>query len=382
MPVSRVYWGHAFQLDDWGAFEPANANGTEGDAIDADPNFEIFPWTDDNVAPYATLFKPVGGNGNATDIFSSSSAGPARPIRQPEARKWILARQNAILANDDQTAPNANSKTVYLGSLQTARSVFLNDPAAGLCPQLRDGRVDAAATTLRDIRDRLIALTDGEPIDEIRPEQRRVILDELLYYPRAETYAPSAHRVDQALGNHIINAGCSAIKIEWTYKPGVAARGVRCNTDFPYRGYTPPVDNNDLERDTVWFGMDELGVDLAPDVRTRPLIVVANDYGTLDLGLETIDPDNIENFYTINVNGQQVQVYEAVFGFNQTQPFADGTGSPSSRGCVPNDVNHDFAYTPWPTALRVTMTLHDAETRLEAGREVQFVLPLPRGGGL
>ena len=31
-----------------------------------------------------------------------------------------------------------------------------------------------------------------------------------------------------------------------------------------------------------------------------------------------------------------------------------------------------------PTALRITMTLHDPAGRLEAGREVQFIIDLPR----
>ena len=35
------------------------------------------------------------------------------------------------------------------------------------------------------------------------------------------------------------------------------------------------------------------------------------------------------------------------------------------------------AYTPWPTSIRITMTLHDPDLRLERGREVQFVINLP-----
>lgn len=36
------------------------------------------------------------------------------------------------------------------------------------------------------------------------------------------------------------------------------------------------------------------------------------------------------------------------------------------------------SYTPWPSAIRVTMTLHDAGRQLEGGRQYQFTVPLPR----
>ncbi len=39
--------------------------------------------------------------------------------------------------------------------------------------------------------------------------------------------------------------------------------------------------------------------------------------------------------------------------------------------------NVDLGYTPWPSAIRITMTVHDTDTRLESGRELQFVIELP-----
>ena len=63
-----------------------------------------------------------------------------------------------------------------------------------------------------------------------------------------------------------------------------------------------------------------------------------------------------------------IDIYEAIFGYNQDTPIDPATGLP--------DV--DLAYTPWPSAIRITMTLHDTATRLEAGREIQFVINLPR----
>ena len=62
-------------------------------------------------------------------------------------------------------------------------------------------------------------------------------------------------------------------------------------------------------------------------------------------------------------------VYEAFFGLNQTNPL-DATGVP----------HVDMGYTPWPSAIRVTLTLHDTGLRLESGRDVEFVINLPETG--
>ncbi len=64
-------------------------------------------------------------------------------------------------------------------------------------------------------------------------------------------------------------------------------------------------------------------------------------------------------------------VYEAIFGYNQNLPL-DVHGAPWINSSV------TVAYTPWPTAIRITMTLHDADNRLEIGRVIQFVIDLPR----
>jgi hypothetical protein len=48
-----------------------------------------------------------------------------------------------------------------------------------------------------------------------------------------------------------------------------------------------------------------------------------------------------------------VYVYQAVFGY-------------------------DKKLTPWPSALRITMTVHDPRNRIQQGREVQFILNLPK----
>jgi len=74
-----------------------------------------------------------------------------------------------------------------------------------------------------------------------------------------------------------------------------------------------------------------------------------------------------------------VYVYTAVFGFNNEHPtetvtVTDSTGFTSTHTVLRDD------YTPWPSALRFTMRLHDAGGKLVEGRPYQFVVDLPRRG--
>lgn len=75
--------------------------------------------------------------------------------------------------------------------------------------------------------------------------------------------------------------------------------------------------------------------------------------------------------------GVPVYVYTAVFGFNNENPtetvtITDNTGFTTTRTVLRDD------YTPWPSALRFTMRLHDAGGKLAEGRLYQFVIDLPR----
>jgi hypothetical protein len=121
-----------------------------------------------------------------------------------------------------------------------------------------------------------------------------------------------------------------------------------------------------------------------------------------------------------------VRVYTAVFGFNATDAYSVGTedrfqaflnlldlnkdgklassealvqGSPISASDFSRwDVNgngvltrteYDGAnavrvlrddFTPWPSQLRITATIHDPRLTLDRGREIQFVIDVPNRG--
>ncbi|MEC8734792.1 MAG: prepilin-type N-terminal cleavage/methylation domain-containing protein [Planctomycetota bacterium] len=90
--------------------------------------------------------------------------------------------------------------------------------------------------------------------------------------------------------------------------------------------------------------------------------------------------------------GARIRRYGAVFGFNQKggilrklngEPFTYQDGLPvfgdEEFQLTPGGDGRVFTtYTPWPSAVRVSMRLHDSNDRLSGARDVQFVIPVPR----
>ena len=88
----------------------------------------------------------------------------------------------------------------------------------------------------------------------------------------------------------------------------------------------------------------------------------------------------------------QVRRYGAVFGFNQKggilrklngDPFTYQDGLPvfgdEEFQLTPGGEGSVFTtYTPWPSAVRISLRLHDSNDRLSGARDVQFVIPIPR----
>lgn len=357
-----VYYGHAFQIPDARPIDQGSIN--QGFAYDAHPNDVVTPWTSGAIDMVRTNFQTGGGGG--TGFYSFSAAG-SHPLLQPGARQWLLVRQPVIFGDDDSQAANQNSKTVLASELRTARSLLYTDPLAGLCPQIRDGRVDGAATELPEIRRRIQMA--GAWLGATG--QRQTILDDVVIYPRAERVAPSTHRVDQALTNAVIASACSSFRIDWTYDLGTGAATNADGTSYlgvSNDGVTggASVDLYEPGNEIRWFGYPD------PD---RGVFPYSYDQwpDTWDGGAETIFIDNIEDYVQ---SSNWVEQYNYVFGFNQSRPFIHPiTGLPDELYGLP-DV--DAAYTPWPNALRVTMRLHDRNAKLEGGREIQFIVRLPK----
>lgn len=333
--ASRVYYGHAFQLPQGRGFGEVANNRAH------DPGENVLPWESRNVDMVTTVFQM--GGGSSTQNFVSSPAGSLF-ITQPPATEWLLARQGVALLDDDIQAPNTDAKTVYLGNNLTARSLFLYDPRPpGFNSyELRNGRVEGAASQLEDVRAVILSAGDWDP------DQRNVIRNELLYYPRAERIAPGMHRVDQALTNAVIGSACSSFTVEWTYENRVGE--VLFEDGSVYLAGV----EIDPDREQPWFGLRD------PERGVYPY-----DAKVWWNAAQTIAEANLEQYDAPGT--EPVEIYEAFFGYNQSYPL-DVDGDPSA----------DLGYTPWPSAIRITMTLHDSESKLPNGKVFQFVINLPR----
>jgi hypothetical protein len=192
----------------------------------------------------------------------------------------------------------------------------------------------------------------------------------MVIYPRGERVAPSSHRVDQALTNIVIGSGCSSFRIDWTYDLGTG-RAVNA-AGASYLGVSndgvnggAPVQRYEAGNEIRWFGYGDSARGVFPYSYTQwP--------DGWDGRADTIYTDNIEEFVQ---HSNWLEEVNYVFGFNQSRPFMHPvTGLPDEYFGVPDQ---SVAYTPWPSALRITMTLHDSSGRLEGGREFQFIIRLP-----
>jgi hypothetical protein len=346
--AARVYFGHAFQLGSGApAAEPAPV------LVGLDPVERVMPWSRGRIMLEPTRFAP-GGAG----MFAV--AGPPRPfdLPPPDARRWLLVRQEVALADDDLAPADSDAKTVYLGGageggVLTARSLFCDDPRPelGRTPQILHGRAGAAATSLGELRRLLAIAPDGSP----RPwrDQYDLVASALLHYPRAERSAPGMHRIDQALTTHVIGAACSSVRIDWTYADGDGAApgfaGVRLDPGRPQ----------------PWFGLPDPARGVAPygDAGHGARAGYAPAETILPPGL----PSNVERVVADDPRLPGTLLYEAIFGFNDDRPL-DQAGAPDAG----------LGFAPRPAAIRVTLVLHDRRVALGAGREMQFVVDLPR----
>ena len=362
--VARLYYGHAFQVP---AGPPVDLSNLPTSVEAFDPKFDPQVAADIPVVPWSrglhdfVKTEYLSFPTTTTNDYDTASIAQM-DVTQPPATDWLLARQAIVLADDADPIP----------------STFLSDPlgdpnnsdTAGnrLAPSIWhpvivNGRVDAAASELNNIRAKLLydALPTDGLVDQTWIGQQGEV-SRHLFYPRAERIAPGMHRVDQALTNNVLASACSSFIVDWTYADGV---GRVPNTN--YRGVM-----RRLSHEQTWHGLPDPSRDV---VTYRDTVGPAGAFPptVLPLNIEP-DPPTPATLVIRDQNptpGNSIGIYEAIFGFNQDMPLDPETGQPW------NPINATVAYTPWPTSIRITMTLHDPDLRLERGREVQFVINLP-----
>lgn len=209
-------------------------------------------------------------------------------------------------------------------------------------------------------------------------------------YPRVEKAALGSGRAEQMIAAPVLAANCSSFKVEWTYDDGVGRSWFgpagfgpsgALTGDEPIGMYIRP----GAER--PWFGLDDgTAASAVRPLSNAPLftsggnlggaswgavgrpIVVSDGTTPITSSVEgAINPALGAPIWTTSATQGSRRVYQAVFGMNQsdaaiTSPFATNRGP----------------YTPLPSALRITMRLHDPLGRIEGGREFQFIVNLPQ----
>lgn len=361
-PVSRVYYGHGFQLPEAGAvkLDPGDASYVEARDPVIDLINPLTPWYRGTYPTVLTVFRSDSMTSPPADY--TITADSTIEANQPPASQWVLARQAVVLADDGM-----GGDTLYLlnGPREggTRSAPFIDSDV------VRNGRVDLAAGQLNDIRNAVLfeptgsrPWLSGSPTP---PDQRSVIAS-AVFYPRAERIAPGPHRVDQSLTNNVLAAACSSFIVDWMYanntgrivsRAGVVYDGIRLDPALP----------------VPWFGWDQAGLRGVTTLRDW----VVND--TLTDDGDPLYVDNIEGTLIAPtptgdaLQDQGAAVYEAYFGYNRDRPLVEDPALAQFDEPAPF-----LGYTPWPTAIRITMVLHDPANRLEAGREIQFLIELPR----
>ncbi len=275
-------------------------------------------------------------------------------------------------------------------------------------------------------RDRIMRGTFGIP--SLKPNNNGPSVTTnfgLLGWPRSEKSVGNTDRRSEMLTSPTLVTNCSTFQVDWTWEPLTGRQTDSSGAVLPVtarlsigaaptyavtptiptllRGYEPFADTwpanaedpTQRVRQQPWFGFpdsgdgpvvipasQQLGVTLAQDTSVMPDVPNGGSTTTTvrtnlhmravaqaiegTAGAAANSPSAILAPFGTNV---PVRVYTAVFGFNQDEAY---TVTPDGFVVMRED------YTPWPTQIRITATIHDPRLVLDRGREFQFVLDVPK----
>ncbi len=367
--VRRIYYGHGVQLPEGSATTVVPPAFTT-----LDPVFDLLdplvPWHPGPYGTVTTVFTYGLGNAYPTALAGSIDA------TQPPARRWLLARHSVILADDgdDFMQPGDPNGERFMGRHSSPAQVAAGGPVGIGHRVIFGGRVNIASTGINAVRSSVLD-ANGDLMIDPWPTQRATI-SSAVFYPRTERQAPSMDRLDQSLTGHVLGSACSSFIVDWTYENGVGFTANPLDPANPYLGVGMHLDERQQ-----WFGLDRAG-----DATVSRGVKYLDEYvQSLPISLqpETVFAANIERYDPPDtVTGAAIQgtdpggaivVYEALFGYNRSKTLVEDPLDPQV-----GQPRADLGYTPWPSAIRITMVLHDAQSKMESGREVQFVFDLPR----
>lgn len=332
----------------------------------------------------------------------------------------------SIFSND---ARRTGSSSLNGGDLNT-------DP-----PVIAYGRVDVAAIPIDQVRGLLLTSRqqgnaqneimrrcmhdgdivvnvdeDGDGINDMEPRAvlespaifglppntylgQRFFMKDTVRWPRVERVAPSLTKVDQALVNHALGSSCSSFQVEWTYAEGTGEASVPNPIDgapnqywhgVHYSPWDPllsasgdPEYTDEPWLGQRWFGLRDIDRGVMPYsdfVWNYPRLEPEDGFvnadsikGKVSAGAFAIDPYAIDREYPTFGDDPPYEEYWATFGLNQDQPslpLTQGSGATWSY-------ERDRSFAPWPSAIRITMTINDPQGRLEQGQVYQFVVEVP-----
>ncbi len=218
-------------------------------------------------------------------------------------------------------------------------------------------------------------------------------------WPRIERQSPSTARQDQALTTGMLSGHCSSFIVEWCWEPGVGRvngpNGLPASASDPFGGgSTSLLGFQPRYPSRCWIGMPdrdpESGLQVPTSQQRGARTLGQQDGVEAPIYIPSIEGPRFRNAPlatavipvqappqipapTVAVPGGFCWVYASTFGFNGSQPTTSQIDpATGSRTQVPR-----LDYTPRPTAIRITMTLHDPDRRIEGGREFTFVIDLP-----
>ena len=377
---SRVYYGHGIQfptappLTDPCCFE----NGQP-----------LAPWSASdpfNEGTYVAMQSWPQGQFNVPPVVGSSTAPPG----------WVLLRQ-PVLLGDDGASPLYYTDS--LDSPRNATATIWPDIANGATDtgSIRKGRVDISSQTLDEIEHyvsrvppdgELEVTVDGRPrpwIASSGTDSGQQVVARAFAYPRGERTAPSTEREDQMLTSALFGSGVSSFAIDWTYADGV---GEQRSPEGPVLPGVDVLSGNlgpmagvivDAARPVPWFGLPDREGASNGGRAVGTFTDYADIYPTLPIypiAIENPDVAPVDVPPVGGGNNATIRTYQAAWGPDRDRAYRTfGTGV-ESRVMSP-----DLGYAPLPTAIRVTMTLHDPKGTLERGRTFQFVIPIPARSG-
>lgn len=423
--VARIYYGH-------GVIAPALPINT-GPFSYENSNASVVPWKGGRVELERWTDGAAQGTGNIP--LTRASNWPLVRLSTLLASDGLPTTVDGAGAATNTTLPVFGASSVNASvSLFANRNIRLNPLATKYpntyAPLWTSGRVDVVKWQPDDLFSQMAFQSDGQQgiqgIPFIRPQlaapwggpssRLRMIqtlanwaapattanqgngANELFVsYPRVEKAALSSAKADVMLTAPVLAPNCSSFKIEWTWghgvgstfggsAPGTPPQGGESIGMFVRTGTPVPAQ--------PWFGLDPLGAGSVGASTVRPVsnspnfldngtvgdwgavglpLVVGNSQSDLVCAVE--GPINrggdalVQNrpVWRCGADQDSKRVYQAVFGLNQqdasiVNPFS------TSRG----------PYTPMPSAIRITVRLHDPLGRIEGGREFQFIVDLPK----